>query len=73
LKSIRVGPSSRVVNEEFAVKIRIRITLVDFLPGLVAPRVSVFVAELGQQTLCAFLFFCSLFSLLYLFTASTMF
>jgi hypothetical protein len=38
LKSIQVGPRSRVVNEEFAEKLRIRTTLVDFLPGLVAPR-----------------------------------
>jgi hypothetical protein len=37
LKSIRVGPRSRVVNEEFADKHRIRTTLVDFLLGLVAP------------------------------------
>jgi hypothetical protein len=28
----------------------------DFLLGLVAPRVGVFVTELGQQTLCAFYF-----------------
>jgi hypothetical protein len=27
---------------------------VDFLPDLVAPRVGVFVTELGQQTHCAF-------------------
>ncbi len=40
MKSIRVGPRSRVVNEEFAEKIRIRTTLVDFLPGLVASRVG---------------------------------
>jgi len=38
--SIRVGHRSRVVNEEFAVKLRIRTTLVDFLPGLVASRVG---------------------------------
>jgi len=35
---------------------------VDFLPGLVAPRVGVLVTELGQQTHCAFLLFCHLFS-----------
>jgi hypothetical protein len=40
LKSIQVGPRSRVVNEEFAEKHRIRTTLVDFLLGLVAPRVG---------------------------------
>jgi len=40
------------VNEEFAERYRIRTTLVDFLPGLVAPRVGVFVTELGQQTRC---------------------
>ena len=40
MKSIQVDPRSRVLNEEFAVKLRIRTTLVDFLPGLVAPRVS---------------------------------
>jgi len=40
LKSIRVGPRSRVVNEEFAEKLRIRTSLVDFLPGLVASRVG---------------------------------
>ena len=28
----------------------------DFLPGLVAPRVGVFVTELGQQTLCVVYF-----------------
>ena len=56
LKSIRVGPRSKVVNEEFVMKIKIRTTLVDFLPGLVAPRVGVFVTELGQQTqLCLLL------------------
>jgi len=26
----------------------------DFLPALVAPRVGVFITELGQQTHCAF-------------------
>jgi len=40
----------------FAENFRIRTTLVDFLPDLVAPRVGVFVTELGQQTLCAFYF-----------------
>jgi len=29
---------------------------VDFLPGLVAPRVGVFVTKLGQQTLCVLYF-----------------
>jgi len=29
---------------------------VDFLPGLVAPRVGVFVTELGQQTHCVLYF-----------------
>ena len=28
----------------------------DFLPGLVTPRVGVFVTELGQQTLCVLYF-----------------
>ena len=28
----------------------------DFLPGLVAPEVGVFVTELGQQTLCVIYF-----------------
>jgi len=41
LKSIRVCPRSRVVNEEFAEKLRIRSTLVNFLPDLVASRVGV--------------------------------
>ena len=41
LKSIWVGLRSRVVNEEFVVKLRIRTTLVDFLLGLVASRVGV--------------------------------
>ena len=40
LKSIQVGPRSRVVNEEFAEKLRIKTTLVDFLPSLVASRVG---------------------------------
>jgi len=40
LKSIQVGPRSRVVNGEFAEKLRIRTTLVDFFPGLIAPRVG---------------------------------
>jgi len=40
LKSIQVGPRSRVVNDEFAERLRIRTTLVDFLLGLVAPRVG---------------------------------
>jgi len=40
LKSIRVGPRSIVVKDEFAVKLRIRTTLVDFLPGLVVSRVG---------------------------------
>jgi len=40
LKSIQVGPRYRVVNEEFSVKLRIRTTLLDFLPGLVASRVG---------------------------------
>jgi len=31
-------------------------TLVDFFPGLVAPRVNVFVTELGQQTHCVLYF-----------------
>jgi len=39
LKSRRVGPRSCVVNKVFVENIRIRTTLVDFLPGLVAPRV----------------------------------
>jgi len=56
LKSIWVGPRSRVVNEEFADKLRIRTTLVDFLPGLVAPIVGVFVTELSQQTHCVLYF-----------------
>jgi len=38
------------------VNFRISTTLVDFLPCLVAPRVGVFVTELGQQTHCAFYF-----------------
>jgi len=56
LKSIWVGHRSCVINKVFAENIRIRTTLVDFLPGLVAPRVGVFVIELGQQTLCAIYF-----------------
>jgi len=35
--------SIRVVNQEFAESYRIRTTLVDLLPGLVASRVGVFV------------------------------
>jgi len=35
---------------------------VDFLPGLVSPRVGVLVTELGQQTVCTFLLSCHLFS-----------
>jgi len=56
LKSRQVGPRSCVVNEEFAENVRIRTTLVNFLPGLVAPRVVVFVTELGQQTHCTIYF-----------------
>ena len=40
MKSIRVGHKYRVVNEEFAEKLIIRTTLVDFLPGLVVSRVG---------------------------------
>ena len=39
----------------------------DFLPGLVAPRVGVFVTELGQQTHCAFLLSCHLLFLFFYF------
>jgi len=41
LKSIRVGPKVFSANEEFAESYRIRTTLVDFLPRLVAFRVGV--------------------------------
>jgi hypothetical protein len=38
---------------------------VDFLPGLVAPRVGVFVTELGQQTHCVLYFPVIYFSCFY--------
>jgi len=38
---------------------------VDFLSGLVAPGVGVFVTELGQQTHCVLLLSCHLFSCFY--------
>jgi len=38
---------------------------VDFLPGLVAPRVGVFVTELGQQNLCVLYFLLIYFSCFY--------
>ena len=38
----------------------------NFLPGLVAPRVGVFVTELGQQTLCVLYFLVVYFSCFYL-------
>lgn len=69
MKSRRVGPRSCIVNEEFAENIRIRTTLVDFLPGLVSPRVGVFVTELAQQTHCVFYFLVIYFLPCYLFTA----
>jgi len=40
-------------------------TLVDFLPGLVASRVGVFVTELGQQTHCVFYFLVVYFLVFY--------
>ena len=55
------------MNEEFAESYRIRTTLVDFLPGLVAPRVGVFVTELGQQTQCILYFLVIYLSAFYLF------
>jgi len=39
----------------------------DFLPGLVAPRVGVFVTELGQQTHYVLYFLVFYFSAFYLF------
>jgi len=39
---------------------------VDFLPGLVAPRVGVFVTELGQQTNCVLYFLVFIFIFLFL-------
>jgi len=72
LKSIREGPRSRVVNEEFAEKLRIMTTLVDFLPGLVASRVGVFVTKLGQQTHCV-LYFPVVYFLVFIAVYRTMF
>jgi len=46
---------------------------VDFVRGLVAPRVGVFVIELGQQTQCAIYFLVFYFVVLFMFIASTMF
>ena len=37
----------------------------NFLPGLVAPRVGVFVTELGQHTLCVLYFLVVYFSCFY--------
>jgi len=39
---------------------------VDFLPNLVAPRVGVFVTELGQQTHCV-LYFLVVYFLVFIF------
>jgi len=39
---------------------------VDFLPGLVAPRVGVFVTELGQQTHCVFFYFLVIYFLAFI-------
>jgi len=68
LKSIRVGPRSRVVNEEFADKLRIRTTLVDCLPDLVAPYVGELCRTGSTNSLCHLLscrlFSCYLFCLL---------
>ena len=54
------------MNEEIAESYRIRTTLVDFLLGLVAPRVGVFVTELGQQTHCV-LYFLVVYFLVFIF------
>jgi len=46
-------------------------TLVDFLPGLVAPRVGVFITELGQQTHCV-LYFLVIYFLVFISVYSVM-
>jgi len=48
-----------------------RTTLVDFLPGLVAPRVGVFVTELGQQT-HRVLYFLVVYFLVFIYAYRTM-
>jgi len=45
---------------------------VDFLPGLVASRVGVFVTELGQQTQCVF-DFPVIYFLVFIYVYRTMF
>ena len=67
MKSRRVGPRSCVVNEDFAENIIIRTTLVDFLPGLVAPRVGGVAPNWVNNSLVPFIFLFFIFLVIFVY------